>query len=65
LAVLVNTHGKLFHVKECPFLNQKDEIKAMTAGEAAKQGYVPCPRCLGEYLAQVAAQQLQRATAES
>jgi len=61
LAVLVNTHGKLFHVKGCPFLNQQDEIKAMTAGEAAKQGYVPCPRCLGDYLAQVAENLPQKA----
>lgn len=54
LAVLVNVHGKLFHVKGCPFLDQKDPIKGMTAGEAAKDGYTPCPRCLGDYLPQVA-----------
>ena len=60
LAVLVNVHGKLFHVKGCPFLNQNDEIKAMAAGEAAKNGYTPCPRCLGDYLPQVAIDWLQK-----
>ena len=54
LEVLVNTHGKLFHIPGCPFMSQQDETRSMIASEAVKEGYVPCVRCLGEYVSQVA-----------
>jgi hypothetical protein len=54
LAVIVTTHGKLFHLAICPFLNQKDTKESLTAGEAEARGFVPCPRCLGEYVTQIA-----------
>src|SRR5205085_6038841 len=53
LAVLVNAHGKLFHIAGCPFMNQRDEVRSMVASEAITEGYVPCVRCLGEYVNQV------------
>lgn len=54
LAVVVTDHGKLFHLASCPFLNEKDTRRSLTAGEAEKEGYVPCVRCLGEYLTHLA-----------
>ena len=55
LAVLVDVHGKLFHIKGCPFMDQKDQIEAMTAAAAEEKGYQPCVRCLGQYVREVAA----------
>ncbi|MBZ5719191.1 MAG: zf-HC2 domain-containing protein [Acidobacteriia bacterium] len=54
LAVIVNNHGKLFHVAGCPFLNEKDGTRTLTAEEAEHEGYVPCVRCMAKYLGQVA-----------
>jgi putative zinc finger protein len=54
LEVIVNNHGKLFHVKGCPFLNEKDGVRTLTAEEAEHEGYVPCARCMSKYLTQVA-----------
>jgi hypothetical protein len=54
LAVVVNNHGKLFHVAGCPFLNEKDGVRTLTAEEAEHEGYVPCVRCMSKYLSQVA-----------
>jgi len=50
LKVLANVHGKLFHIEGCPYLNADDGIKNMTAKEAEAEGFVPCVRCLGEYV---------------
>jgi hypothetical protein len=54
LAVTVNDHGKLFHMKGCPFLNAKDGTHSLTAEEAEHEGYVPCVHCMSKYLGQVA-----------
>ncbi len=55
LLVLVAPHTKVFHIAGCPFIHDKDErLRSMTAEEAEDQGYVPCVRCLGKYLVQVA-----------
>ena len=50
LRVLANVHGRLFHIEGCPYLNANDGIKNMTAQEAEAEGFVPCVRCLGEYV---------------
>lgn len=55
LEVVVTDHGKLFHIKECPFVHAEDHPRALTAAEAEAQGYVPCVRCLGQYVGELAA----------
>jgi len=54
LAVIITDHGKLFHVQGCPFLKDNDNPHETTAGAAMKDGYVPCVRCLGEYVSTLA-----------
>lgn len=46
--VAVTAQGKLYHDPSCRYLHGKAEM--MSAQEAARLGYTPCPRCLGEYL---------------
>lgn len=60
LMVWVTTHGKLFHVKGCPFMKESDQPHEVTAAEAIKEGYVPCVRCMGEYVGHVAAKLLDK-----
>jgi len=60
LEVVVTDHGKLFHVKGCPFIKESDHPHDLVAAEAQKQGYVPCVRCLGEYVQEFAARLLNR-----
>jgi len=55
LEVVVTDHGKLFHVKECPFVRQTDHPRPATAAQAEAEGYVPCVRCLGQYVGELAA----------
>jgi hypothetical protein len=50
LQVVVSSGSKLFHVPGCPFIHDKDSEKTMTAKEAMKDGYIPCTRCLRQYL---------------
>lgn len=50
LAVVAVAAGKVFHVPGCRFIHEKDKLQAMTAGEALKEGYAPCVRCLKKYL---------------
>jgi len=55
LIVLVAGHSKVFHVAGCTFIHDKEAgIRSMEASEAEREGYVPCVRCLGKYLANVA-----------
>ena len=60
LEVVVTDHGKLFHIKECPFVKQSDHPHALTAAQAETEGYVPCVRCLGQYVGQLAARLMNR-----
>ena len=50
LKVVVTADAKIFHVPGCDFIHDKDNLRTMTAKEAKRQGYVPCPRCLRKYL---------------
>jgi len=52
LAVVAVADGKIFHVPGCRFIHDKDKLQAMTAGEALKEGYAPCVRCLKKYLSE-------------
>lgn len=54
LQVIVSEHSKLFHIKGCTLVHQGDHPHVVTAGEAMKEGRVPCVRCLGEYVSHVA-----------
>lgn len=46
--VAVTAQGKLYHDPSCSYIHGKPEL--MSAQEAARAGYTPCPRCLGKYL---------------
>ena len=50
LVVVVSDGSKLFHVPGCPFIHDKSSERTMTAKEAMQDGYVPCTRCLRQYL---------------
>jgi hypothetical protein len=62
LAVIVTNHGKLFHIQGCPFLKDNDNPHAVTAKEALEAGYVPCVRCLGEYVTKLAQEFVHKST---
>lgn len=60
LAVLITDHGKLFHIDGCPFLKDNDNPHVVTAKQALEAGYVPCVRCLGEYLTKLAQEMVHK-----
>jgi len=50
LVVVVSDGSKIFHVAGCPFIRDKASERTITAKEAMRDGYVPCTRCLRQYL---------------
>jgi hypothetical protein len=50
LVVVVSDGSKVFHVPGCPFIHDKASERTMTAKQAIQDGYVPCTRCLRQYL---------------
>ncbi len=50
MVVVVSAGAKLFHVPGCEFIHDKATERTLTAKEAMREGYVPCPRCLRQYL---------------
>ena len=50
MMVIVATDGKTFHVHGCPFIHDKAHLQTITAGQAMREGYVPCVRCMKKYL---------------
>jgi len=50
MVVVVSSGAKLFHVPGCQFIHDKASERTLTAKEAMREGYVPCPRCLRQYL---------------
>jgi len=55
LVVVVAQNGKLFHLAKCEYIHAEGHpVRTMTAREALREGYVPCVRCLGEYVVRVA-----------
>ena len=50
LVVVVSSGAKLFHVPGCEFIHDKATERRLTAKEAMQEGYVPCTRCLRQYL---------------
>ncbi len=55
LVVVVAENGKLFHLAKCSYIHAEGHpVRIMTAREALHEGYMPCVRCLGEYVVKVA-----------
>jgi hypothetical protein len=50
LVVVVSDGSKLFHVPGCSFIHDKASERTIMAKEAMRDGYVPCTRCLRQYL---------------
>lgn len=55
MMVEIASDGKTFHAPGCKYLHQHEpegqgEIRLVAAAEAIREGYVPCVRCLRQYL---------------
>jgi hypothetical protein len=55
MMVEIAANGKTFHVPGCKYLHQNErkgegEVRLVAAAEAIREGYVPCVRCLRQYL---------------
>jgi hypothetical protein len=50
MLVIVTADAKVFHVAGCGVIHNKATERTLTAKEAMEQGYVPCLRCLRQYL---------------
>ena len=50
MLVVVSDGSKVFHVAGCPFIHDKATERTITAKQAMRAGYVPCSRCLRQYL---------------
>jgi len=46
----VTDDGKTFHAAGCPFIHDKAHLRTIAAGEAIREGYAPCMRCMRKYL---------------
>ncbi len=49
MMVVVSKDGKTFHAADCRYIHDPARKQTMPAGEAVREGYVPCIRCLGKY----------------
>jgi hypothetical protein len=52
MMVEVAADGKTFHVPGCKFLHKGESgnVRLIAAAEAIREGYVPCVRCLRQYV---------------
>ena len=50
MLVVVSDGSRVFHVAGCPFIHDKATERTITAKQAMHDGYVPCSRCLRQYL---------------
>ena len=52
MVVAVSGEGKTFHVPGCKYLHEHEheKVRLIAASEAVREGYVPCVRCLRQYL---------------
>ena len=50
MMVVASTEGKLFHLASCSLIHDKAHLQTMRAGEAMREGYTPCVRCLKQYV---------------
>jgi methylphosphotriester-DNA--protein-cysteine methyltransferase len=58
MLVVVTADAKVFHVAGCGVIHNQATERTLTAKEAMRQGYVPCLRCMREYLHTAAAGQV-------
>jgi hypothetical protein len=49
MMVVVSKDGKTFHAADCRYIHDPARKQTMAAGEAVREGYVPCIRCLAKY----------------
>jgi len=52
MMVVVSEKGKTFHVPTCTFIHEHTNLRTIAAREAMEDGYVPCVRCMKQYLKQ-------------
>jgi hypothetical protein len=50
LLVVVSEDAKTFHRPTCRFIHDRTNLRSLAARAAEQQGYVPCVRCLKQYL---------------
>jgi Putative zinc-finger len=50
MMVLIYPDGKTFHAAGCEYILDKAHLRTIAAGEALREGYVPCVRCMKKYL---------------
>ena len=50
LKVVVYDRGTSFHAPTCEFIHDRTNLRTVTAREAQQQGFVPCVRCMKQYL---------------
>jgi hypothetical protein len=50
LMVVVSEKVKIFHAPTCTFIHDRTNLRTIAAREAQQQGYVPCTRCMKQYL---------------
>jgi hypothetical protein len=50
MKVVITANARLFHAPGCDVIHNKQTERTITAKEAIQAGYVPCLRCLREYL---------------
>jgi Putative zinc-finger len=50
MMVVVADDGKTFHAAGCRFIHDKAHLRTIAAGEAIREGYAPCMRCMRKYL---------------
>jgi hypothetical protein len=50
LMVVVAEDGKTFHAAGCKFIHDKARLRTIPAGEAQREGYAPCVRCMKKYV---------------
>jgi hypothetical protein len=50
MMVLIYPDGKTFHRAGCTYILDKANLRSVAAREAEREGYVPCVRCMKQYL---------------
>jgi hypothetical protein len=50
MMVLVYDDGKTFHTPSCTYIHDRAHSRMLTVAEATREGFVPCTRCMKEYL---------------
>ena len=50
MMVVVSDGGKTFHAAGCRFIHDKAHPRTIAAGQAIREGYSPCMRCMRKYL---------------